>query len=95
LHCARAKSVLLVAEDDGGLAGHVATLPVPVSDGTPGWHGPGLISVSPVLRGPGIGSAPMHAALAGAAGCMLVGRPGSTGALFFAMNHRWCTWAPA
>ena len=52
-----------------------------VSDGTPGWHGLGPISVLPVLQGQGIGSALMQAALQalrdqGAAGCMLVGDPG-------------------
>ena len=73
--------VSLVAECGGELVGHVATSPVVVSDGTPGWHGLGPISVRPTLQGQGIGSALMHAALQalrgqGAAGCMLVGDPG-------------------
>lgn len=37
LRRAGALSVSLVAEQDGVLVGHVATSPVVVSDGTPGW----------------------------------------------------------
>lgn len=81
LRRAGALSVSLVAEQGGALVGHVATSPVLVSDGTPGWHGLGPISVLPAWQGQGIGSALMHAALQalrdqGAAGCMLVGDPG-------------------
>jgi putative acetyltransferase len=80
LRRAGALSVSLVAEQGDELVGHVATSPVLVSDGTPGWHGLGPISVLPALQGQGIGSALMHAALQalrdqGAAGCMLVGDP--------------------
>lgn len=81
LRRAGALSVSLVAELGGELVGHVATSPVVVSDGTPGWHGLGPISVLPALQGQGIGSALMRAALQalreqGAAGVMLVGDPG-------------------
>jgi len=81
LRRAGALNVSLVVEQGGELVGHVATSPVVVSDGTPGWHGLGPISVLPVCQGRGIGSALMRAALQalreqGAAGCMLVGEPG-------------------
>ena len=81
LRRAGALSVSLVAEQGGELVGHVATSPVVIADGTPGWHGLGPISVLPVRQGQGIGSALMQAALQalreqGAAGIMLVGDPG-------------------
>lgn len=81
LRRASALSVSLVAEQGGVLVGHVATSPVVVTDGTPGWHGLGPISVLPEHQRQGIGSALMRAALQalreqGAAGCMLVGDPG-------------------
>lgn len=80
LRRAGAMSVSLVVEQGGALVGHVATSPVVVADGTPGWHGLGPISVSPEHLGKGIGSALMQAALQalrdqGAAGIMLVGDP--------------------
>ena len=49
------------------LVGHVATSPVVVSDGTPGWHGLGPISVLPECQRQGIGSALMRHAIAEAA----------------------------
>ncbi|UJW82958.1 GNAT family N-acetyltransferase [Hydrogenophaga sp. SL48] len=81
LRRAGAMSVSLVVAQGGALVGHVATSPVVVADGTPGWHGLGPISVSPEHQGKGIGSALMQAALQalrdqGAAGIMLVGDPG-------------------
>lgn len=81
LRRAGALSVSLVAEQGGVLVGHVATSPVVVSDGAPGWHGLGPISVLPEYQRQSIGSALMRAALQalrdqGAAGCMLVGEPG-------------------
>jgi putative acetyltransferase len=81
LRCAGALSVSLVAEQGGERVGHVATSPVVIADGTPGWHGLGPISVLPEHQGNGIGSALMQAALQalreqGAAGIMLVGEPG-------------------
>lgn len=81
LRRAGALTVSLVAEQDGVLVGHVATSPVVVSDGTPGWHGLGPISVLPEYQRQGIGSALMRAALQalrdqGSAGSMLVGDPG-------------------
>ena len=81
LRRAGALSVSLVAEQGGELVGHVATSPVVIADGTPGWHGLGPISVLPDHQGKGIGSALVQAALQalreqGAAGIMLVGEPG-------------------
>ncbi|PKO32446.1 MAG: GNAT family N-acetyltransferase [Betaproteobacteria bacterium HGW-Betaproteobacteria-9] len=81
LRRAGALSLSLVAEQGGERVGHVATSPVVIADGTPGWHGLGPISVLPEHQGKGIGSALMRAALQalreqGAAGIMLVGDPG-------------------
>ncbi|UCU92061.1 GNAT family N-acetyltransferase [Hydrogenophaga taeniospiralis] len=81
LRRAGALSVSLVAEQGGELVGHVATSPVVIADGTPGWHGLGPISVLPEHQEKGIGSSLMQAALQalseqGAAGIMLVGEPG-------------------
>lgn len=77
---AGALSVSLVAEVDGEVVGHVAVSPVTISDGSPGWHGLGPISVAPARQRLGVGSALMQAALAqlrtqGAAGCVLLGDP--------------------
>lgn len=73
-------SVSLVAEDDGGIIGHVAASPVSVSDGTSRWYGLGPISVAPAHQGKGIGTRLIEGALAklrslGADGCVVLGDP--------------------
>ena len=70
----------LVAQADGQVLGHVAVSPVAISDGTPGWHGLGPISVAPAYQGQGVGSGLMQQALrrlrdSGAAGCVVLGEP--------------------
>lgn len=74
-------SVSLVAEDEGGLVGHVALSPVTLSDGSQDWYGLGPISVLPARQRGGVGSALMQAAITrlrtmDAAGCVLLGEPG-------------------
>lgn len=78
----------LVAEDAGGMVGHVAVSPVSMSDGRTGWHGLGPISVLPGRQGQGIGSLLMEQALAGlqelgAAGCVVLGDPAYYGRFGF------------
>ncbi|MBQ0932675.1 N-acetyltransferase [Ideonella sp. 4Y16] len=89
LRDAGALSVSLVAEVDGVVVGHVAVSPVTISDGSPGWHGLGPISVLPAWQRQGVGSALMQAALErlrsqGAAGCVLLGDPAYYGRFGFA-----------
>lgn len=80
----RAASVLtlsLVAEDEGGLVGHVAFSPVLIDGADYGWYGLGPISVLPARQGEGIGSMLMREGLrrlreAGAKGCVVLGDPG-------------------
>ena len=74
-------SVSLVAEDEGGLVGHVALSPVTLRDGSQDWYGLGPISVLPARQRGGVGSALMQAAITrlramDAAGCVLLGDPG-------------------
>lgn len=71
----------LVAEDDGGVIGHVAVSPIGISDGTAGWYGLGPLSVAPDRQGRGVGARLMAQALSalregGAAGCVVLGEPG-------------------
>jgi putative acetyltransferase len=40
---------------DGRVIGHIAFLPVTISDGTPNWYGLGPVSVSPEHQRKGIG----------------------------------------
>jgi len=73
-------TVSLVAEEDGGIVGHVAISPVTVSDGSPGWYGLGPISVAPERQNRGIGARLMERAIEelrrlGAAGCVVPGDP--------------------
>jgi len=80
LRRARALTVSLVAELDGGIVGHVAVSPVSLSDGSTSWFGLGPISVLPEHQRRGIGTALMREALqrlrtGKAAGCVLVGDP--------------------
>lgn len=88
LRAAGALAVSLVAEQGGGVVGHVAFSPVTVSDGTPGWYGLGPVSVLPALQRTGIGQALIRAGLdrvkeLGARGCCLVGHPGYYGRFGF------------
>lgn len=80
LRAAGALSLLLVAEVDGRLVGHVAFSPLTISDGTAGWYGLGPVSVLPACQRMGIGSALVRAGLTrlkamGAGGSCLVGHP--------------------
>ncbi|WOD07818.1 N-acetyltransferase [Marinomonas sp. GJ51-6] len=75
-----ALSISLVAEDEGGIVGHVALSLVTVSDGTDSWYGLRSISVLPSKQGKGIGSKLMNAAIQElknikAKGCVLLGDP--------------------
>ncbi|WP_418648082.1 GNAT family N-acetyltransferase [Thauera butanivorans] len=77
---AGALAISLVAEDDGGIVGHVAVSPISISNGVAGWYGLGPIAVSPDRQRQGIGSKLMRSALQdlegrGASGCVLVGDP--------------------
>ena len=53
----------LVAEDAGGIIGHIALSAVEVEDGTAGWFGLGPISVLPDKQRSGIGSLLMTEAI--------------------------------
>lgn len=80
LRVAKALTVSLVAEVDGGVIGHVAFSPLTISDGTPNWYGLGPVSVLPEYQRRGIGSALIREGLSrlkalGAGGCCLVGHP--------------------
>ncbi|WP_315386518.1 N-acetyltransferase [uncultured Stenotrophomonas sp.] len=88
LRNAGALAVSLVAEDAGGIVGHVAVSPVQLSDGSEGWYGLGPISVAPERQGQRVGSALMRAAMdaleaMGAAGCVLLGDPAYYGRFGF------------
>ena len=77
---AGALTISLVAEDEGGVVGHVAISPVRLSDGARGWYGLGPVSVLPGFQGQGIGSRLIERALdeleaSGAAGCVVLGEP--------------------
>jgi predicted N-acetyltransferase YhbS len=93
LRDAGALAVSLVAEDAGGIIGHVALSPVQLSDGSEGWYGLGPISVAPERQGQGVGAALMRAAMEaleamGAAGCVLLGDPGYYGRFGFQAEPR-------
>ena len=88
LRAADALTVSLVAEMDSNVVGHVATSPVSIADGAPGWFGLGPISVLPACQGKGVGAGLMHAALdalrkLGAAGCVVLGDPAYYGRFDF------------
>ena len=73
-------TISLVAEDDGGIIGHVAFSPVKVDGAEAGWFGLGPISVEPARQRQGIGKALMAQGLdrlraKGASGCALIGSP--------------------
>ncbi|GEK21031.1 GNAT family N-acetyltransferase [Cellulomonas xylanilytica] len=70
----------LVAEDDGGVVGHVAFSPVTIDGSHDGWFGLGPISVRLDLQRRGIGRAMVTEGLRrlrdqGARGCALIGDP--------------------
>jgi putative acetyltransferase len=73
-------SVLLVAELDGRIVGHVAFSPAFAADGSEGWYALGPVSAEPELQRRGIGKALINTGLTllrerNAAGCVLVGNP--------------------
>ena len=81
LRTAGALAISLVAERDGGLAGHIAFSPVRIDGAAGGWYGLGPVSVLPAKQRGGIGSALVRSGLArlgalGAEGCVLLGDPG-------------------
>jgi putative acetyltransferase len=80
LRAAKALTMSLVAELDGGVIGHIAFSPVTISDGTPDWYGLGPVSVLPEYQRKGIGKALVREGLSrlkklNARGCCLVGHP--------------------
>lgn len=80
LRAANALTLSLVAEEGGGIVGHVAISPVTI-DGAPGdWYGLGPVSVWPDRQRAGIGQALIREGLErlramGAGGCVLLGDP--------------------
>ncbi|MEO1596844.1 MAG: N-acetyltransferase [Pseudomonadota bacterium] len=81
LRAAGALSVLLVAELEGVLVGHVAFSPAVAHDGSGPWFALGPVAVALAMQGRHIGSALITAGLAaleaqGALGCMLLGDAG-------------------
>jgi putative acetyltransferase len=70
----------LVAEDKGGIVGHIAYSDAVLSGGESGWLTLGPISVDPARQGEGIGRAlieagTVHWRAAGAEGLVLLGNP--------------------
>ncbi|MGB3167629.1 MAG: N-acetyltransferase [Alteraurantiacibacter sp.] len=80
LRAEREPVLLLIAEEDGAIIGHIAFSPVDISDGTIGWHGLGPVSVAPQRQGDGVGSSLIRHGLLrikddGAMGCVVLGEP--------------------
>jgi len=80
LRAAGALTLSLVAEDEGGVVGHIAFSPVAISDGTTGWYGIGPVSVLPAHQRQGIGTALINRGISlikekGGQGCALAGDP--------------------
>ena len=80
LRAADALTISLVAENEGGIVGHIAFSPVTISDGSIGWYGLGPVSVLPVYHKQGIGKSLINEGLSllkelGGQGCALVGDP--------------------
>ncbi|MBC2886048.1 N-acetyltransferase [Ochrobactrum sp. CM-21-5] len=93
LRAASALSLSLVAEDEGGMLGHVAFSPVLIAGEQNDWYGLGPVSVRPERQGEGIGSALIREGLArlqraGAKGCVLLGEPGYYGRFGFKADVR-------
>lgn len=88
LRAAGALAVALVAEDDAGLAGHVAYSPVTVDGRYIGWAGLGPLAVHPRRQNQGVGAALVAEGLArvrarGARGCVVMGDPAYYGRFGF------------
>jgi putative acetyltransferase len=80
LRDADALTISLVAEIGGRVVGHIAFLPVIISDGTKDWYGLGPISVLPDYQKQGTGKSLINQGLSllkdmGGKGCALVGDP--------------------
>jgi putative acetyltransferase len=80
LRDAGALTLSLVAEDEGGIAGHVAFSPVTIGENMQGWHGLGPVAVSLARQKRGIGSRLINEGLArlrvfDSRGCVLAGDP--------------------
>ncbi|WP_448810763.1 GNAT family N-acetyltransferase [Agromyces bauzanensis] len=78
----------LVAEDDGGVVGHVAFSPVTIDGAHDGWYGLGPISVRPERQRQGIGRQLVAEGLRQlqgrqARGCALIGNPEVYGRMGF------------
>ncbi|MGO4726353.1 MULTISPECIES: GNAT family N-acetyltransferase [unclassified Inquilinus] len=91
LRDAGAMTLALVAEDRGGVVGHVAFSPVRIDGRLQGWYGLGPLAVLPDRQGEGIGQALVRAGLArlaplGARGCVLLGDPAFYGRFGFAVQ---------
>jgi putative acetyltransferase len=81
LRAAGTLTLSLVAEDGGGIVGHVAFSPVAIGGKDSGWLGLGPISVRPDRQRLGIGGALIREGLSllpglGARGCVVLGDPG-------------------
>lgn len=81
-----------VAEDAGGLRGHIAASPVTIG-GVAGWACIAPVSVAPAAQRQGVGTALMRAALAelqaqGVGGVMILGDPGYYGRFGFVADPR-------
>ncbi|HEV2503487.1 MAG TPA: N-acetyltransferase [Mesorhizobium sp.] len=73
-------TISLVAEEGGGIVGHVAFSPVTIDGVDDGWFGLGPIAVKPSMQRRGVGTALIAAGLKllderGANGCALIGNP--------------------
>lgn len=87
----RADDVLtlsLVAESEKEVVGHVAFSPVMIAPFVTGWYGLGPVSVHPIHKSRGIGSALVLRGLSeletfGAAGCVVFGNPAFYGRFGF------------
>jgi putative acetyltransferase len=77
---AGALTLSLVAEEDGGIAGHIAFSPVTIGENQQSWHGLGPVAVSLARQKRGIGSRLINEGLArlrvlDSRGCVLAGDP--------------------
>jgi putative acetyltransferase len=80
LRDAGALTFSLVAEEEGGIAGHIAFSPVTIGESLQGWYGLGPVAVSLARQKRGIGSRLINEGLErlrriGSAGCVLAGDP--------------------